>query len=130
MNLDEALRIQKFNYNSTRDNYDVNDENPNVLVLDPDYNVDGNGRSILGFNLSYLDNLSKSDKRKLIKKINKYDNEILDLGTVKKWITANFNIGKYDKLSKKDKIERYNKLTREFPELKKVIRRYKYKGIK
>lgn len=129
MNLDEALRIQKFKYSSTRDDYEVNDESPRVLVLDDDYNVDGKGRSILGFNLDYLDNLSKKEKNKLVKKINKLDNNILDLGGVKKWLTNTFNIGKYDGLSKNVKIKRYEKLTSEFPELKKIIRRYKYTGI-
>jgi len=129
MKLDEALQLKKLAYTGTRKGYDIHDDNPNVLILDDDYKHDGNGRSILGFNLNYLDELSASDKRKLVRSINGVDNKVLDIKGVKAWIRHRFNKGDYEGLSKNKKIERYKKLVKEFPELKKVIRRYKYDGI-
>lgn len=129
MNLVEALQLKKLAYNGTRKEYDIHDSNPNVLILDNDYKYDGKGRSILGFNLNYLDKLSEADKRKLVRSINKLDNKVLDIKGVKAWIRHRFNKGDYKGLSTDKKIERYKKLIKEFPELKKVIRRYKYEGI-
>ena len=129
MNLVEALQLKKLAYNGTRKEYDIHDDNPNVLILDDDYKYDGKGRSILGFNLNYLDKLSEAEKSKLVRSINKLDNKVLDIKGVKAWIRHRFNKGDYKGLSKDKKIERYKKLVKEFPELKKVIRRYKYEGI-
>jgi len=129
MNLDEALQLKKLVYKGTRPEYEIHDGNPNVLILDDDYKYDGHGRSVLGFNLNYLDELSASDKRKLVRSVNKVDNKILDIKGVKAWIRQMLNRGDYKGFSKDKKIERYKKIIKEFPELKKVIRRYKYDGI-
>lgn len=129
MRLNEALQLKKLSYNGTRESYDIHDDNPNVLILDDDYKHDGNGRSILGFNLNYLDGLSASDKRKLVRSVNKVDNKVLDIKGVKTWARTMFNRGDYKGLSKSKKIERYKEIVKEFPELRKVIRRYKYNGI-
>ncbi|MFX1590513.1 MAG: hypothetical protein ACFFC1_20455 [Promethearchaeota archaeon] len=127
--LEEALEIKNFKYSGTREKYKIHDPKPNVLIIDKDYNVDGHGNSILGINLNYLDNLSKSEKRKLIRDVNKLDNSILNIKGIKAWLRSIFSYGDYD-LSTDEKIDRYKKLIKEFPILKKAIRRYKHKGIK
>jgi hypothetical protein len=129
MNLSEALRVKKIGYVGTRPNYEIHDSKPRVLTLDPEYNVDGKGRSILGFNLNYLDELSSSEKKSLVKRINQLDNKILNIEGVKAWLRSAFNRGDYKDLSVNKKIERYQKLVEKFPELRKIIRRYKYDGI-
>lgn len=129
MNLDEALQLKKLAYKGTRRDYEIHDGNPNVLILDDDYKHDSHGRSILGFNLNYLDELSASDKRKLVRSVNKVDNKILDIKGVKAWMRQILNRGDYKGFSKDKKIKRYKKIVKEFPELKKIIRRYKYNGI-
>lgn len=129
MKLDEALRVDKIGYKGTRPWYSIHDDNPNVLVLDDDYDVDGKGRSILGFNLNYLDNLKAADRRNLIKRVNKLDNKILDVKGVKAFVKRVFNKGDYKGLSVEKKKERYEELIKKFPELKKTIRRYKYDGV-
>lgn len=129
MTLNEALRVKRVGYEGTRPDYEIHDENPNILVLDPDYKHDGNGRSILGFNLNYLDDLSAKDKKSLVNHINEYDNEIMDIKGAKAWISKAFRKGHYG-FSAEGKKNRYNKIIKKFPELKKLIRRYKYSGIK
>lgn len=129
MKLSEALTTQKITYTGTRDNYTIHDPNPTMLIIDKNYNVDGNGNSVLAFNLDYLDTIPELDKNNLVRKINKLDNKILGIGPVKAWLRSIFNTGDYKNLSKDEKIKRYNKIIKEFPELKKIIRRYKYKGI-
>lgn len=130
MNLEEALEVKKMSYHGTRDKYDIHDSEPEVLILDPDYNHDSRGRSVLGFNLNYLDKMKTKDKQKFIRKISAADNKNLDLKGVKSWLKARFNKGDYGgKLTKRQKIKRYEDLIKKFPELKKIIRRYKYKGI-
>ncbi len=129
MKLDEALRLDKIGYKGTRAWYSIHDDNPNVLVLDDNYDVDGNGRSILGFNLNYLDKLKASDRRNLIKRVNKLDNKILDIKGIKAFVKGLFNKGDYKNLSVEKKKERYEKIMKQFPELKRTIRRYKYDGV-
>lgn len=128
INLLEALEIKKIKYSGTRKNYKIHDPNPNVLIIDKDYNVDGHGESVLGINLNYLDKLSKADKKNLIRDVNKLDNSILKISGIKAWLRSIFSIGDYD-LSTDEKIKRYKELIKKFPILKKVIRRYKYDGI-
>lgn len=125
MKLFEALETKRIVYVGTRDNYKINDNNPYILIIDKNYNVDGNGDSILAFNLNYLNN---HDIRSLINKVNEYDNKILNISGVKAWLRDFLNRGDYN-ISKEKKIERYKKLIKKFPELKKAIRRYKHKGI-
>lgn len=125
----ESLEVKNISYKGTRKNYTVNDENPNILIIDKDYNVDGHGKSILAINLNYLDSINKKQKKKLINDINVLDNKILNIKGVKAWIRRKvLKKGDYN-LSKKDKIKRYKKIISEFPILKKAIRRYKYEGI-
>lgn len=129
MKLSEALEARKIKYKGTRPDYEIHDSSPNVLILDKDYNVDGNGKSVLGFNLNYLDSLDAKAKKKLIQKVSQLDNKILDLGALKAWLRAVLNVGDYDDLTKDQRIKRYQEIVRQFPELKKAIRRYKYDGI-
>jgi hypothetical protein len=129
MRLDEALKLRKISYTGTRDDYTISDSDPNILVLDPDYKHDEHGRSILAFNFNYLDSLSRSEKKKFKWRVNKVDGKLLDDNNLKTWVKDKLNIGDYEDLSKEEKIKRYKKLIREFPELKKIIRRYKYSGI-
>jgi hypothetical protein len=130
MKLEEAMQIKGFEYKGTRPWYKIHDKNPNVLVLDYQYDVDGHGRSILGFNLNYLDEkLTPKEKAKLIKQIQKKDNKILSIGAVKEWLRSLFNIGDYEDLKADDFKRRYTEIIREFPLLKKIIRRYKYDGV-
>ena len=125
MNLIEALKLRKISYLGTRKNYNIHDNNPNILVLDPDYKND----SWLAFNFNYLDNLSSSEKRSLKARINKLDGKIVGDNKLKSFIKDKLNRGDYKKLSKSDKINRYKTLVKKFPELKKIIRRYKNSGI-
>jgi len=129
MKLEEALQIKKLGYKGTRPEYEIHDSKPKVLILDKNYNVDSHGNSVLGFNLNYLDELGKKDKVSLVKKINNLDNKILNIKGVKAWLRRMFNYGDYEGLSIEKKIERYKRIIKEFPELKKIIRRYKYSGI-
>jgi len=129
MKLSEALEIQSAVYTGTRENYTINDPHPTMLIIDKNYNVDENGKSVLAFNLNYLDTLPELEKNNLVRKVNKVDNKVLGIGPIKAWLRSIFNTGDYKKLSKSQKIKRYNKIIKEFPELKKIIRRYKYKGI-
>lgn len=130
MKLSEALEVQTFPYESTRDGYNIHDPTPSVLIIDKNYNVDRNGKSVLGFNLNYLDNLTRKQKEELVNKINKVDNKVLNIGAVKAWLRSIFNIGDYERISVEKRIKRYNKIVKEFPELKRIIRRYKMNGIK
>lgn len=125
MNLCEALQLKKLSYIGTRDNYEIHDKNPVVIVLDKQYKSD----SVLGFNINYLDKMKTAEKQKLIRKVSAADNKSLDLKGVKAWFRARFNKGDYSNLTKRQKIKRYEDLVKKFPELKKVIRRYKHKGL-
>lgn len=129
MKLSEALEVQSTVYTGTRPNYNINDPTPTMLIIDKNYNVDGNGKSVLAFNLNYLDTLPETEKNSLINRVNKVDNKVLGIGPIKAWLRSIFNKGDYERLSKDQKIKRYEKITKEFPELKNIIRRYKYKGI-
>lgn len=125
MHLSEALQVKKMSYNGTRENYKIHDKNPLVIVLDKQYRSD----SLLGFNINYLDKMKTAEKQKLIRKVSAADNKSLDLKGVKAWFRARFNKGDYGNLTKRQKIKRYEDLVKKFPELKKIIRRYKHSGI-
>jgi len=129
MKLSEALETKKIGYLGSRPDYQVHDYNPSVLTIDKAYNVDGNGESVLGFNLNYLDNLSEKEKKQLVKKVNQLDNKIINVGAIKGWLRALFNTGDYDGLSIDKKVERYQEIVKKFPQLKKIIRRYKKSAI-
>jgi len=128
MLLSEALKQKNIRYLGTRENYKIHDLEPHILIIDDDYNVDGNGKSILAFNLDYLDHMSKKQKQNLVNRINKLDNKITDVSSIKGWLMGLFNQGNYG-LTKNKKIKRYREIIEKFPELKKVVRRYKYRGI-
>ena len=100
MKIIEALEIKDFIYTSTRNNYQVNDQNPSVMVINNEYDLDGNGVSILGFNLNYL---TKKQKEKTFKNTYNYSTPL----------TKDEYISIIDRL----------------PFLKRAIRRYKYNGI-
>jgi len=125
MKLEGALEHKKINYKGSRIEYIIHDKNPNILMLDVKYKDD----SILGFNLNYLDQLTEKQKKQLIAKVNKIDATVINMGAIKTWLRTLFNRGDYDGLTVDKKIERYRKMAKNFPELKKVIRRYKYSAI-
>ena len=129
MTLNEALETHAIGYKGTRPDYQIHDHNPNVLMLDKDYNVDGHGNSVLGFNFNYLNELTAKQKKSLLARINKVDNKVLNINAAKAFLRKLMRKGDYKGLSKDKKIERYRRLVKDFPELKKVIRRYKYDGI-
>ena len=129
MKLSEALETRKIGYEGSRPDYQIHDYTPNVLTIDKAYNVDGNGNSVLGFNLNYLDKLSAKEKKQLIKRVNELDNKILNIGAIKGWLKILFNRGDYEGLTTDKKIERYQEIVKKFPELKKIIRRYKHSAI-
>lgn len=129
MKLEEALEHKKIVYNGSRPTYKIHDHNPNIIILDPDYSYDGHGRSLMGFNTNYLDQLTEKQKKKLIAKVNKIDAKVINMSAIKTWLRTLFNRGDYEGLTVDKKIERYRKTVQNFPELKKVIRRYKYSAI-
>lgn len=129
MTLQEALEVRELIYRGTRPRYEINDPSPNVLILDKSYNVDGNGRSVLGFNINYLDDLDKKELTTLVAKVNKEDAKVVGIGPLKTWLRTLMNIGNYRGLSDDERKKRYKLLVKKFPELKKIIRRYKYDGI-
>jgi hypothetical protein len=129
MKLSEALETRKIAYKGSRKDYTIHDSSPNVLIIDKDYNVDGNGNSVLGFNLNYLDDMDAKAKKKLIQKVNKLDNEVLNLSDLKAFLRSILKIGDYKDLTKEQRIKRYREIIKEFPELKKAIRRYKHDAI-
>lgn len=129
MKLEEALEIRDIKYSGSRKKYKINDPNPSVLIIDKDYNVDGNGNSILGINLNYLDKLGKADKKELLRDINKLDNKILNITGIKAWLRSKFGRGDYDDLTTDERIKRYKTIIGKFPILKKAIRRYKHEAI-
>lgn len=129
MNLQEALEVREIHYKGSRRNYDVNDPTPNVLILDKTYNVDGRGKSVLGFNLNYLEDMDQKELRKLISKVNKEDEKVIGIGPLRTWLRTMLNTGNYKGLSEEERKKRYKRLVRKFPELRKIIRRYKYDAI-
>ncbi|MFW6028772.1 MAG: hypothetical protein ACOCRO_00815 [Halanaerobiales bacterium] len=125
--LNESLPRLKLRYKGTRPDYKINDKNPYVMAIDRQYDVDGNGESILGINLNYYN----GDVKKLIKKINDSDNEAGFKGfdtklKVKKFLNKKDDFSEYEESQRK---KRYNNLISTFPYLGKFIRRYKKKGI-
>lgn len=129
MTLQEALEVRELSYTGSRKNYDINDGSPNVLILDKTYNVDGHGKSILGFNLNYLENMDQKDIRNLIAKVNKVDEKVVGIGPLRTWLRTMMNTGNYKGLSDEDRKKRYKKIIKKFPELKNIIRRYKHDAI-
>lgn len=129
MRLDEALEHKKIVYNGSRLTYKIHDHNPNIIILDPDYSYDSHGKSVLGFNTNYLNTLTEKQKKQLIAKINKIDAKVINMSAIKTWLRTLFNRGDYEDITVDKKIERYRKMVKNFPELKKVIRRYKYSAI-
>jgi len=125
--LNESFKRLKLKYKGTRPDYEINDPNPYVLVVDEEYNVDGNGKSILGINLNYY----KGDIKKLIDDINKNDNENGFRGfKIKTKLRKRLNKGEdISEWEVSEKIRRYKSLVEQFPYMAKFIRRYKVTGI-
>ena len=126
--LTESFKRYRLKYKGTRADYEINDPNPYVLSIDDSYNVDGNGKSILGINLNYFN----GNLKKLIGDVNGADN---DAGY--KGIEGKISLRKHF-AKDKDKIKewavskrkaRYKNLIETFPYLGKFIRRYKVNGI-
>lgn len=125
--LEESYPRYTLSYKSVRPGYELKDPKPYVLALDRSYNVDGKGESILGLNLNYYD----GNINDLIDQINKFDNELGFRGfegklKLKKFLKHN-NVEEWETSKRK---KRYNELMRQFPFLKKYIRRYKKSGPK
>lgn len=126
--LNESFPRLKLRYKGTRPDYEIHDKEPYVLAIDRQYNVDGNGESILGINLNYYN----GSKKKLIKKVNSADNEAGFKGfdtklKVKKFLNKGEDFEEYEENQRK---KRYNNLIKAFPYLGKYLRRYKKKGPK
>jgi hypothetical protein len=125
--LTESFKRYKLKYQGTRPDYEINDPNPYVLSIDDDYNVDGNGKSILGINLNYYN----GDVNKLINDVNKADNEGgyrgLD-GRIKLRKHFSKKEGNVEEWAANKRKARYNNLIENFPYLGKFIRRYKIDG--
>ena len=51
--LSESFKRYKLKYKGTRPDYEIHDPTPHVISIDDQYDVDGNGLSILGINLNY-----------------------------------------------------------------------------
>lgn len=115
----EALARRKFRYQNYK-----KDPSPDVLILDPNYDGD-----VLGFNLNYLNSLSKAEKDRLLKDIQTLDNSVVDIGKFKRFVQQLFRKGHY-KIPDSKKIRRYKELVRRFPALRKIIRRYKRNAIR
>ena len=126
--LNESFKRYKLTYSGTRPDYEINDENPYVLSIDDDYNVDGHGKSILGINLNYY----SGDVKKLIDDVNRTDNEAGYRGfdgkvMIRKHIYKDKQ--KSEEWISRNKKQRYLNLIENFPYLGKFIRRYKVAGI-
>lgn len=127
--LQESYKRYHLTYKGTRDDYDIHDPQPYVVALDDNYDVDGNGRSILGVNINYYN----GDLKKLINDINKNDNDAGFMGfemvsKIKHKLSKNKNEVENWVISKRK--ERYNNFIKEFPYLGKFVRRYKISGPK
>jgi hypothetical protein len=127
--LTESFKRMRLKYSGTRPEYQVKDPNPYVLVIDDDYNVDGNGKSILGINLNYI----KADKKKLIDDVNKHDNAKGFRGF--EWTSkVRFHMSRDKEGASRwigeQRKRRYKELVEAFPHLAKFIRRYKIQGVK
>lgn len=133
--LNENLETKRIGYKSSRPNYQINDSNPYILILDknyPPHKKDG----ILAFNLHYLKFKSIKDRNKFIRNINKFDKTIINpsgktLIAMTKQVIGNL-LGKNKNYptNKNLKIKRYQEIVQMFPELKDTIRHYKKKNIK
>jgi hypothetical protein len=123
--LNESYARYTIHYTGTRPEYKIHDDDPYILLIDGAYNPDNKGNSILGINLNYY----QGDVKKLINKINKFDNKQGFFGfetklKVKKFLKTK-DIEEYEV---NERNRRYKTLISEFPELKKLIRRYKFVG--
>jgi len=126
--LSESLRRYKLKYKGTRPDYEIHDTNPYVLSIDDQYDVDGNGLSILGINLNYY----SGDLKKLINDINDNDNKNgfrgFEMKTkVRKFLNKEKDISAWEIEERK---RRYSVLMQQFPYMAKFIRRYKVQGPK
>lgn len=121
----EALKIQDITYKGSREEYQINDPNPHILVLDRNYKDD----SYLAFNLNYLDSLGKHERKGLVKDMQEFDASVMDLRGVKGWLIRFFRLSYYP-VSADQKKKRYEELVRKFPALLKIIRRYKHSALK
>jgi hypothetical protein len=127
--LTESFKRMRLKYSGTRPDYQVKDPNPYVLVIDDDYNVDRNGKSILGINLNYI----KADMTKLIDDINRNDNVKGFRGfewTSKVKYHMSRDKQKASRLVGEERKRRYKELVENFPHLAKFIRRYKIQGVR
>ena len=127
--LTESFKRMRLKYSGTRPEYKIKDPNPYVLVIDDDYDVDGNGKSILGINLNYV----KTDKAKLIDDVNKNDNDKGFRGfewTSKVKYYMSRDKSKASRWLGERRKRRYKELVEAFPHLAKFIRRYKIVGVK
>jgi hypothetical protein len=127
--LQESFKRYKLSYKGTRPDYQIHDPNPYVLALDDNYNVDGNGKSILGINLNYYD----GDVKKLVNDVNTHDNAkgfrgFDTLSRIRQALADDKDAQKQETVSKRK--QRYKTFIEEFPYLGKFIRRYKFVGPK
>ena len=125
--LEESYPRYVLKYKSVRPGYKLQDTKPYVLALDQSYNTDGKGVSILGLNLNYHD----GNVDDLIDQINKFDNDSGFRGFEGKLkfkkLLKKADVGEWETGKRK---KRYDELIRQFPFLKKYIRRYKKSGPK
>jgi hypothetical protein len=125
--LQESFKRYKLVYKGTRLDYQIHDTHPYVLAIDDNYNVDGNGKSILGINLNYFD----GDQKKLIGDVNAHDNAngfrgFDTLARIRQAISDDKESVKEWTVSKRK--QRYKTFIEEFPYLGKFLRRYKFQG--
>jgi len=127
--LNESFKRYKLKYSGTREDYEIHDPSPYIVSLDDEYNVDGNGKSILGINLNYY----TGDIKALIDEINKADNE----GGFKSFEMKSFlkkslarNKDSAEEWIADNKKKRYSNFKGKFPLMLKHMRRYKIKGPK
>jgi hypothetical protein len=121
--INEAYSRYNINYEGTREDYQIHDDDPYIIALDKHYNVDGKGDSILAINLHYYE----GDVKKMINDINKFDDESGFFAYELK-LKAKKLLGMNTKDEADMRIKRYQSLVARFPILKKFIRRYKYTG--
>lgn len=123
--LNESYPRYILQYKGTRKDYKVNDPKPYILALDQSYNLDGKGDSILALNLNYFD----GNVDDMIDQINAFDNELGFRGFEGKLkfkqIMKHKDIEEWETSKRK---KRFNELMKQFPFLKRYIRRYKKSG--
>ena len=126
--LTESFKRYRLKYLGTQENYQINDPSPYVLSIDDDYNVDGNGKSILGINLNYFN----GDLKKLIGDVNETDNKAGYKGFEGKIVLKKHFAKDKERVQEwaiNKRKARYKNLIENFPYLGKFIRRYKISGV-